>query len=127
MLLKQSQERHCYLLRHNSQKKTFKLTVKGRRSIGNNVFEHYTLLIKETPNGNTYQIKNKDKIFDKLLDLLTYYENNPIGYMMKSIGVPLACQTPLGSANTMTPSPPSSPLAPENQMRSVATVSIIIE
>lgn len=89
-ILRQSKEPRCYLLRHNSQKSTFKLTVKGSRRRGKKViFEHYMLLIKQNRNGNTYQIKSKDKTFDKLSDLLAYYEKNPIGYMIKNIGVPL--------------------------------------
>ena len=90
LLLRQTKEPRCYLLRHNSQKSTFKLTVKGSRLKGKKViFEHYMMLIKQGRNGNTYQIKSKDKIFDKLTDLLAYYEKNPIGYKMKNIGVPL--------------------------------------
>jgi hypothetical protein len=104
-LLKESKERHCYLLRHSAQKSTFKLTVKGTRFKGRkDVFEHYTLIIKQNHNGNTYHIKNKVMTFDHLSELLVYYESNPIGYLMKSIGVPLNCDpsSPLLSASTLT-------------------------
>ena len=88
-LLKKSKERRCYLLRHdNSKSSTFKLTVKGVK-VKRVVFEHYTLLIKQNDDGNTYQIKSKEKIFEKLSELLKYYEKNPIGYKIKNIGVPL--------------------------------------
>jgi hypothetical protein len=88
--LKQSEERRCYLLRYNSQRNTFKLTVKGTVLKGKRiVFEHYSLLIKQNSDGNTYQIQHKEKTFKKLSDLLAYYEKNPIGYRMKNIGVPV--------------------------------------
>lgn len=95
IILKESEKKHCYIIRYCEECKKYELSVKMVKKTTPK-FEHYALVIKHIPesNTNTYKLKGDTMPeFSKLSEFIDHYKKNPIGRTMKNIGVPLVYQS----------------------------------
>ena len=77
-----------YLIRFSVNHNEYMLSVSGRGEDNIPIFQHFTIKITQRYDQSEYEINGAGKKFDDFSEMLQYYEENPISFMLHSIGKP---------------------------------------
>jgi hypothetical protein len=95
--LKSCRTPRCYIIRYSKGDRCFKLSIKGKKWKRKRI-EHYRIQIEQHGETNKYSLKDNEEKFDKLTQLLQYYQKNGTSRKLRTIGDPLISKYYTGRA-----------------------------
>ena len=81
----------CYLIRYSAARDKYILTVARKGGDSETLFQHFAIQVTAKFHQNEYEVEGAEKKFDDMVELLEFYQNNPLNHDIDSIG---ACYSP---------------------------------